>query len=171
MKVLLSCIFLLLAAPPAFTDKKGAVDAANAKSLSLVGKVAPAFSLPDFKQKTFNLTDQRGKVVVLAFWGTWCPPCRSEMPVLAKLQKETASEGVVIIPVAFDDPAKALDFLTKKKIDIWSLIDEGGAVASLYGARALPKTFIIDSDGVLVKAVIGKVSEAELRSVIQVARR
>jgi len=132
---------------------------------------ALVFSLPDLNQKTFNLVDRRGQVVVLAFWATWCAPCRSEMPTLAKLQTKLAPEGVVIIPVAFDNPTKARGFLAKKNLDVWSLMDEGGSVAALYGAPALPKTFLIDGDGLVVRALMGKPSEAELRNAVQVARR
>ena len=166
-----TCTLLLLAGSLVTVRSQTPVDLANARSLALVGKSSPAFTLPDFGQKTFALADRRGQIVVLAFWATWCPPCRSEMPTLAKLQRELAPQGVSLVPVAFDNPAKALDFLAKKKIDVWSLIDEDGKVASLYGARALPRTFLIDRNGVVVRTWIVKVSESELRSAIAAAQR
>jgi peroxiredoxin len=170
MMVLQLCAILLLGSF-AFAEKKSAVEMANAKSLSLVGKPAPGFSLPDLNQQTFNLADRRGQVVLLAFWATWCPPCRSEMPTLAKLQRELAPEGVAVIPVAFDELTKARGFLANKNVDLWFLMDEGGSVAALYGARALPKTFLINGNGLVVGALIGKPSEAELRNAVQAARR
>ena len=171
MAVLRLCAILLLAGPLVFAEKKSAVEMANAKSLSLVGKPAPGFSLPDVNNQTFNLADRRGQVIVLAFWATWCPPCRSEMPTLTKLQRELTPEGVAVIPVAFDNPTKARGFLANKNLDIWSLMDEGGSVAALYGAHVLPKTFLIDGDGLVVRALIGKPSEAELRNAVRAARR
>ena len=89
--------------------------------------------------------------------------------MLARLQKELASKGVAVVPIAFDDPAKAKEFLTKKNIDVRSLMDKSGAVAALYGAHALPKTFVIDRNGLVLKAFVGKVSEDEIRSAVQSA--
>lgn len=155
--------------------QKAAIKAANAKARSLVGKSAPDFTLPDFSQRTFTLADRRGHVVVLAFWVTWRPPCRAEMPTLARFQKEFALQDVDITPVAFDDSEKAREFPIKKKLEIRSLIDEGGReggrVATLYGAHVLPKTIVVDRNGIVVKALIGKASESDLRNAIQEARR
>ena len=58
-----------------------------------------------------RLSDSRGRIVLLAFWATWCPPCRAEIPHLAKLQKELAGSGVDVILVAHDEPAKVRAFL------------------------------------------------------------
>jgi peroxiredoxin len=151
--------------------KSDPVPAANAKALALVGKSAPEFTLSARDERAFSLADDRGKVVVLAFWATWCPPCRAEMPTFAKLQKEMASHGVAIVPIANDDPSKAEDFLTKKKLDIWSLTDVDRRVSTLYGANALPKTFVLDRNGIVVNAILGKASEAELRTAIGAAQR
>jgi cytochrome c biogenesis protein CcmG, thiol:disulfide interchange protein DsbE len=171
MRAVLFCGVLLLASYLAVAQKQNGVEAANAKSLSLVGKPAPTFTLLDFNQQSFSLADRQSQVIVLAFWATWCPPCRSEMPLLARLQKELATEGVTIIPVAFDDPAKAKGFLTKRNVAIWSLLDPGGDVAAVYGAHALPKTFVINRSGLVAKTIIGKLSEVELRNAVQAARR
>jgi peroxiredoxin len=92
------------------------------------------------------------------------------MPMLAKLQKEMPSD-VAIVPIAFDNSDKAKDYLQKKSIDVWSLLDEGGTVASLYGAHALPKTILIDRDGIVVRVFLGKLSETELRAAIQAAMK
>lgn len=165
--MLRSFLILVFAAALAHADT---IAAAKAKALGLVGNPAPDFSLPDLQDRSYNLGDQRGKIVVLAFWATWCPPCRSEMPTFAKLQKELAPEGVFVVPVANDDATKAKDFLAKKKLEVLSLVDTGGAVSRQFGANALPKTFVLDRDGVVVKAIVGRASEADLRSAIQAAR-
>jgi peroxiredoxin len=159
-------------APASYAQKKSdAVHTANAKALALVGKPAPEFSLPDRNRQTFNLADDRGKVVVLAFWATWCPPCLAELPTFAKLQKEMASQGVAIVPIANDDPSKAEDLLTKKKLDISSLTDIDRRVSTLYGANALPKTIVLGRDGFVVNAILGKASEADVRAAIRAAQR
>jgi hypothetical protein len=74
------------------------------------------------------------------------------------------------VPVAFDNPGKVSDFLTKRHIDIWPPMDERGEVASIYGAHILPKTFLVNGDGVLVKALIGKLSESDLRKALASVR-
>lgn len=164
-------VFALLASL-SYGQKKGdPIPAANAKALALVGKPAPEFTLSARDEQTFSLAGDRGKVVVLAFWATWCPPCRAEMPTFAKLQKEMASQGVAIVPIANDDPSKAEEFLTKKKLDVWSLTDVDRRVSTLYGANALPKTFILDRNGIVVNAILGKASEAELRTAIGAAQK
>jgi peroxiredoxin len=164
-------VFSLLGSA-SYGQKKGdGVPTANAKAVALVGKPAPEFSLPERNEQTFHLADDRGKVVVLAFWATWCPPCRAEMPTFAKLQKEMASQGVAIVPIANDDPSKAEDFLTKKKLDVWSLTDIERRVSTLYGANALPKTIVLDRNGIVVDAILGKASEAELRTAIRAAQK
>jgi peroxiredoxin len=145
------CPVLFLAASLALAQKAANVEAAEAKALGLSGKSAPDFTLPDMQGKSFHLAGQRGK-----------------------LQKELASEGVVVAPIAFDDAENARNVLSKKKIDAWSLLDErakGGPVAALYGAHFLPKTFVIGRDGTVVKAIVRKTSEAELRSAIAAAQR
>jgi peroxiredoxin len=162
-------LFTLPASASYAQKKDDPVHTANAKALALVGKPAPEFSLPG--QQTFNLADDRGKVVVLAFWATWCPPCRAELPTFAKLQKEMASQGVAIVPIANDDPSKAEDFLTKKKLDLWSLTDVERRVSTLYGANALPKTIVLDRNGIVVNAILGKASESDLRTAIRAAQR
>ena len=160
---------LMMAALAASGQKKEKIQAAKDKALGLVGNPAPDFILGDF-----HLADKRGQVVVLAFWATWCPPCKAEMPGFAKLQKELAP-GVAVVPVAFDHEAAARDFLAKKRLDVWSLFDDQGdtqgKVAGLYGAHAIPKTFVIDKDGTVVKAITSKTSEADLRKAIQAAVR
>jgi peroxiredoxin len=165
------CLLGLLIAIPALSAKNSAVDAANAKSLALVGKLAPGFALQDFQQQSFSLEAERGHVVVLAFWATWCPPCRAELPAFDSMRKELTSTGVELITVAFDDPAKAQDFLAKKNLTLRCLNDQSGSVAALYGAHALPRTFVIGRDGTVTKAYVGKVSASELRSAVAQATK
>jgi peroxiredoxin len=167
MKFAIWCVLLFAAVSAAFSKDKKAIEASNAKALSLIGNPAPEFTLPDLKQQTFRLADRRGQVIVLAFWATWCPPCRTEMSTLTKLQKELSAEGVTVIPVAVDEPAKASAFLTKKNLGGWSLVDKDHKVAASYGAMAIPKTFLIGRDGKVAKVFIGQFPENELRSTMQ----
>jgi thiol-disulfide isomerase/thioredoxin len=172
-------LFTLLASASYAQKKADPVAAANAKALALVGKPAPEFTLPGPNGQSFDLAGDRGKVVVLAFWATWCPPCLAELPTFAKLQKEMAAQesrssllpAVVIVPIANDDPSKAEDLLTKRKLGLWSLTDVDRRVSTLYGANALPKTIVLDPNGIVVKAILGKASEADLRTAIRAAQK
>ncbi len=165
------CIALLLTYPSATARKKPTKEELTAKSRALVGQPAPDFILSDLAQQTFHLADHRGGVVLLAFWATWCPPCRSEMPMLARLQGQLASVGADIIPIAFDDPVKARAFLESHKLEIRSLVDQAGKVADLYGAHALPKAFVINRQGIVTKFLFKKQTETELRYGIEEALR
>jgi peroxiredoxin len=172
VSAILALYALLITVVPAFgqNQKKKIIADAKEKAAALVGNAAPEFTLPDQTGQTFRLSDTHGKVVVLAFWATWCPPCRSEMPGLAKLQTELESQGVTLALIAFDEPDKARDFLAKKKLDATILLDPGGKVAKLYGALSLPRTFVIDANGKVVKTTLGKTSESDLRHAIAAAR-
>jgi peroxiredoxin len=167
MKFIVWCVLFFAALPVAFPADKKAIEASNAKATSLVGNPAPEFTLPDLTQQIFHLGDRHGQVIVLAFWATWCPPCRAEMPTFTKLQKELSAEGVSVVPIAIDEPAKASDFLKKKNLEAWSLVDRSHKVAASYGALVIPKTFLIDREGRVAKVFTGKCSERELRGAIQ----
>lgn len=91
--------------------------------------------------------------------------------MFARLQKELAAQDVELVLIANDDPGKAHDFLSKKKLDVQSLFDGGRVVSTLYGANVLPKTLVIDHNGTVAKAIIGKTSEANLRLAIKSAQR
>lgn len=160
------CIVLSFPYSWAATHKQSVVQTAKAKSSGLLGKPAPNFRLMDLEQQAFSLADRQGQVIVLAFWATWCPPCRSELPMLARLQKELAPQGVAVIPVAVHSPAKAMNAVLKKVPGIWSLVDPDGDAALPYGANALPKTFIIDRNGVVVQLFLNKVKETDLRHAV-----
>jgi peroxiredoxin len=134
------------------------------KASSLVGKPAPDLVLPDLNGKQMRLSDSHGHVVLLVFWGTWCPPCRSEIPHLAKLQREMAEGGKEeVVLVARDSPAKVRDFLAAKKLDAKCLVDESGTVFKRFGAQVIPKAFVVGQDGTVLKFLFGKQSEDTFR--------
>lgn len=171
MKPLLLIAVAILAAIYGFSEPADAgLKTANARSLALVGKPAPDFTLPDLAGQAFHLADQHGKVVVLAFWATWCPPCRAEIPALVRMQKEFPAEAVTVAAIAVDNPAKARSFLEKKKLSLWSLVDANHAMIGRYGANYLPRSFVIGSDGTVLKTFLNKLNEDELRAAIESAR-
>jgi peroxiredoxin len=117
------------------------------------GAVAPQASAPDFTLRTMNgpnlrLAEQRGRVVMVNFWATWCGPCRQEMPQLDRLYQKYKSSGFVLLGVNVDDDArKAGDVAAKLGITFPVLLDTDKAVSKLYDLSTMPSTVIIDRDG------------------------
>ncbi|RMH36996.1 MAG: TlpA family protein disulfide reductase [Nitrospirae bacterium] len=133
-------------------------------------KPVPDFSLVDLKGNRVSLGDFRGKVVVLNFWATWCGPCKVEMPAMEALYRDLHPEGLVILAVSID-PQGAV--VTRPFQQAWGLTfpilhDPDYRVGSLYGARTLPMTFVIDRRGVLRHRIFGARdwNSAEARSLI-----
>jgi cytochrome c biogenesis protein CcmG/thiol:disulfide interchange protein DsbE len=165
------CAAMLLAVSPALAGKGIKTSPRNAKSLSLVGKPAPPFTLPDLQEHTFDLAASNGRIVLVSFWASWCGPCRAEMPTLARLQKELAAESVDVVLIAIDSPAKAQHFLTKAHLEARSLVDEQQTLEKAYGVRAIPRAFVIDRDGMVRRVLFGGSSEKALRNAIEAARQ
>ncbi len=115
-------------------------------------KEAPDFTLKALingeKQENLNLREQRGKVVLVNFWATWCGPCRAEMPLLNDLYLKYKNLGFTIFGINVeDDPSKAKEFLEKTPLDFPILFDTENQVSEAYELEAMPSTFIIDKDG------------------------
>ena len=113
-----------------------------------------------------SLGQLRGKIVVLNFWATWCPPCVEEMPSLVEMQKKLQAKGIAVLAVSVDDDADAYHkFLKDHNIDVLTVRDPGqkndtgvtAPVASKYGSFRFPETYIIDRKGVIRRKFIGAV--------------
>ncbi len=112
-----------------------------------IGDDAPGFSLKDISGKDWSLEDLKGKAVFINFWGSWCQPCRKELPALNELQRK--NKEVVIIAINIDKSReKADNFLKKISLDqLTILLDPGTKVISSFGARAMPTSYILDREG------------------------
>jgi peroxiredoxin len=139
---------------------------------SSIGKPAPDFTITD-SERSVTLSQLRGKIVVLNFWATWCPPCVEEMPSLVGMQKQMLAKGVVVLAVSVDDDANDYHkFLKDHGIDLLTIRDPGNrndqgvtaVVASRYGTFKFPETYIIDRNGVIQRKFIGPIdwSQAEI---------
>ena len=124
----------------------------------LVGKPAPAFSLKTFSGETVKLADQKGKVVLIDFWATWCPPCRESLPHVQKLSddKEMAEKGLVVWAVnAREGKDKIEPFMTQNNYSFSVPMDANGATMNKYHVRGIPTTIVVGRDGKVKNAFVG----------------
>ena len=123
----------------------GAGTAAAALQLSAP---APDFTLRSADGPNLRLQEQRGRVVLVNFWATWCAPCRQEMPHLNKLYAKYRGSGLVLLAVNIDDDARiATDLATKLGLKFPVLLDTDKTVSRLYDMSAMPSTVVIDREG------------------------
>jgi len=108
------------------------------------------FTLTDLNGKAWTLKDLKGKIVMLNFWATWCPPCRKEMPDLETLYKQFEPQGLVILGISDDDPEKVREFVQKQGTTYPVLLDPGSKVNELLHIQGIPKTFVYDREGKIV---------------------
>ncbi len=108
------------------------------------------FTLTDLRGKTWTLRDLRGKVVLVNFWATWCPPCRKEMPDLEILYRRFGPQGLVILGISDEEAAKVKPFIEQQKVTYPVLLDPGRRVNELFQIEGIPKTFIYDREGKIV---------------------
>src|SRR5690606_35071316 len=117
-------------------------------SLSCAAEVAPDFALKSTDGSNMRLSEQRGEVVLLNFWASWCGPCRQEMPHLDTLQQRYSQLGFKVVGVNVDkDPALANKLLHDIPVSFPVLLDNTGNVSASYNVSAMPTTVIIDRDG------------------------
>lgn len=131
---------------------------------SLVGPSqsrAPEFALQTLDGTTINSTDLRGKVVLLNFWATWCPPCTAEMPDLNALYREYGSaRNFMVLGVDFEEDAETVGpFVQQYGLEFPVVLDRDGRVTTqLFGVRPLPTTFLIDREGFIRDAWSGQIA-------------
>ena len=105
---------------------------------------------------TVKLADHRGKVVLLNFWATWCPPCREEMPSMQRLYERYRDRGLVVVAVAVDrDAAGVAAFVKQQRFTFAVGQDPDSVVADLYRATYMPATFLVDRQGHVAAAAAG----------------
>ncbi|MEG8946441.1 peroxiredoxin family protein [Rosettibacter firmus] len=121
--------------------------------------LAPDFALPTTDGKVLRLSDYRGKVVIIDFWATWCPPCRKGIPDLIDIKKKYGSKGVEIIGVSVDTDTKpeVIPFIKEKGINYPVVYGNQNVYMQYGGIRAIPTTFVIDKEGKIVASYEGLV--------------
>ena len=119
---------------------------------------APTFSLPDMDGTEHELGSFRGKVVMLNFWATWCPPCRREMPSMQRLYDKYRDRGLVVVAVnQWEDPDLVFQFSGGLSLtpEFPILFDRESRIAELYAVKGLPTTYLLDKDGNIRFQAIG----------------
>ena len=112
------------------------------------------FTLTGLEGKAWSLQDLHGKVVLVNFWATWCPPCRKEMPDLETLYQEFKDRGFLILAISDEDISKVKPFITEHHTTYPILLDPGSKVHELFQVEGIPKSFVYDRDGKLVAEAI-----------------
>ena len=129
---------------------------------------APDFTLQDLDGRNVTLSGLKGKVVLIDFWATWCPPCRASIPSVEKLHKAYAARGLVVLGISLDggdwDSVKAFREEAGITYPILKGTDE---VAQEYGARIIPTFIIVDKEGTIRKHYVGSDNEEEIEKDIK----
>jgi peroxiredoxin len=135
------------------------------------GSLAPDFSLPDLSGRLTSLAQHRGRVVLLDFWATWCPPCRMSIPELIKVQKKFGERGLVILGLSMDDPQMITDDHLrsfKKQVGInYPILRVNEEVLKNYFVEegiSIPTMFVIDAEGKIRDKLVGYVPGAYEKS-------
>jgi peroxiredoxin len=108
------------------------------------------FTLHDLAGKSWRLKELEGRVVLVNFWATWCPPCRKEMPDLEALYKRLTAKGLVILAISDEEDAKVRPFITAQKYTYPILLDPGSAINKRFLVQGIPKSLVYDRTGKLV---------------------
>ncbi len=128
---------------------------------------APDFNLTTFDGEQFRLFEQRGKVVVINFWASWCIPCRDEAPILQSVWERYRDQGVVLVGVAYlDSDQDSRAFIEEFGITYPNGPDTGTRISRDYRIQGVPETFVVDQNGHIVEFIIAPVQPGQLDTIL-----
>ena len=132
------------------------------------GVAAPAFSGDVLRGGRTTLSQHRGKIVVLDFWATWCPPCVASMPALERLHREHGKRGFVVLGINQepDSTPRVRRFVERAGLTFPTVVDPG-TIAASYGVYSFPTTVLVGPDGLVRQVYRGPTSEARLRHAVE----
>ncbi|RFU69979.1 TlpA family protein disulfide reductase [Peribacillus saganii] len=145
-----------------------------ATTLPEVGSVPPDFHLTTLEGKTVKLSDFKGKKVILNFWATWCPPCKAEIPHMQRFYEKNKDKDVIILAVNLtseeNGQAAIEKFVKKYDLTFPILLDKEGQVGETYQTFTIPTSYIVDTQGVINKKIVGPMDEEMMTKFINDAR-
>jgi len=127
------------------------------------------FTLTDLNGKSWTLKDLKGKVVLLNFWATWCPPCRKEIPDLETLYRRFGPQGLVILGIDDEEAEKVKPFIAQQGITYPVLLDPGRKVNTLFQIEGIPKTFVYDREGKIVAQSIDMRTQRQFLEMLRIS--
>lgn len=177
MKTILVIIIALLAAVGGYflqqtitTESPAPVVPMQKSPISVVGQLRPEFSLPDLEDKQRNISEWDGKIRLVNFWATWCPPCVREMPAFVEMQEQYADKDFVVIGIAIDYKDAVIDFVDSIGVNYPIVYGEMGALelTSLYGNRlgVLPYSVFIGKDNKIISTHNGEITAETIKNVL-----
>jgi thiol-disulfide isomerase/thioredoxin len=148
----------------------------GATTAAKVGDVAPGFARADLAGRQVHLADYRGKLVLLNFWATWCAPCRKEMPLFSKWQRDYGAQGLQIIGVSMDDDVTLVkQLLAQRPVQYLIVMGDAKLGEQFGGVLGLPLSFLIDAQGRIVARYQGEsdlaIMEAKLKELLPRQRK
>jgi len=139
------------------------------ETLVQVGDTAPDFSIKADNGRTYTRADFGGKLLILNFWATWCPPCREELPSLDALQRTLGPKGLVVLAVSVDKDEKLYrTFLEVNRVAITTARNPSQDINREYGTVQFPESYIIDRNGKVVEKIISSTNWMDERMVSHV---
>jgi peroxiredoxin len=127
------------------------------------------FTLVDLQGKNWTLKELKGKVVLVNFWATWCPPCRKEMPDLNSLYQRFKDRGFLILAISDEEADKVKPFIAERSISYPVMLDPGRKVNELFQVEGIPKSFVYDRDGKLVAQSIDMRTQKQFLEMLEQA--
>jgi peroxiredoxin len=145
---------------PQFAEALSKLEAADAARQKV------DFTLSDLQGNPWHLRDLKGKVVLVNFWATWCPPCRKEMPDLQALYDRYKDQGFVVVSISDEEAAKVQPFIAEQKITYPVLLDPGRKINDLFQVEGIPKSFVYNREGKLVAQSIDMRTRNQFQAMI-----
>ncbi|MCW9013611.1 MAG: redoxin family protein [Gammaproteobacteria bacterium] len=177
-KPLVFIAVLAIAGVSGFTLQRAFIDHENQNltavipqaKTDVIGQIRPEFALKDLDGELRNITEWDGKVLLVNFWATWCPPCKKEIPAFMNLQQQYGKDGFQVIGIAIDDEQSVADYSDTIGINYPIMPGEIAAaeIARRYGNRinALPFTAFVGRDGKIAVTKPGEISQAAAEKII-----
>lgn len=135
--------------------------------------LVPDFALVSTANETIRLSDYRGQIVVLNFWASWCPPCRTEMPEFQELHDQftDTGEAVLLLLNQIDGRQETVEmgkeYLASNDLTMTNLLDHGAVGRQIFGIPGLPTTVVIDAEGYLASYVVGATNKETVLKMIE----